>query len=284
MRATRLLALAEPFRVVKCTKCGLRRLDPMPTDEEYRLLYEVSYFGANRSADLPSWLSEYPAVPYEDALSEARIKSYRSRLERLAALFPNRGTLLDVGMATGEFAVMAREDGWKVCGLDISEEACRLATRRNIEAHCGHISTTALTDRRFDVVHLNHVFEHFTDPKFALSKLLAFLDPQSVLVLEVPNQFDSWTRRLVNAIRLASPKKIERSVLSIHHPFFYNFNTISAMLSTGNKTQIAWCRTYFPERWSGPRYRQVLRMLDFIADKIGRRGENIEIAARLLVA
>lgn len=278
-KATRLLALGPPFAVVRCTGCGLRRLEPMPTDDEYGLLYETSYFGGHRDAPVPSWIKEYASITYEEALTEARLEAYRARLRRLAAAFPHRGTLLDVGMATGEFAAMARADGWNVTGLEVSEEACKAARERGIEAHCTSLHECRL-DRRFDVVHLHHVFEHFTDPRAALDRLKSLMSPNALLILEVPNQFESWTRRLVNAIRWITGSEVQRSVLSIHHPVFYSQASIANLL-TGTGFEMAWRRTYFPERWTGPVYRQVLRAIDYVADRLGGKGENIEIAAKL---
>lgn len=253
----------------------------MPTEDEYRQLYEISYFSAASDESAPPWLLDYAAVPYEEALTAARINAYLARLGRLASAFPDRGTLLDVGMATGEFAAMAVADGWRVCGLEVSAEACSMADGRGIEVHCGDVLTAALADRKFDVVHLNHVFEHFTNPRAALERLVSFMRPGSLLIVEVPNQFDSWTRRLVNRVRLATGSKVGRSVLSIHHPFFYTKKTIEKMLNSHARLEIVWCRTYFPERWAGPAYRQVLRLIDLLGDLVGRHGENVEVAARL---
>lgn len=253
----------------------------MPTDEEYRLLYELNYFSGADVGDAPGWLRDYPAVAYEEALTPVRLEAYRARLRRLQKVFPSRGTLLDVGMATGEFAAMAAADGWRVCGLDVSAEACRRAAEWGIEAHCGDLGAGGLQGRHFDVVHLHHVFEHFTDPRAALARLASFLDRDSLLVMEVPSQFDSWTRRLVNGVRLATGRTTPRSVLSIHHPYFYSGETITALVRTQQELALVWLRTYFPERWSGPAYRQVLRLIDFVADRLGHHGENIEIAVRI---
>jgi hypothetical protein len=102
----------------------------------------------------------------------------------------------------------------------------------------------------------------------------------SLLILEVPSQFDSWTRHAVNALRRAMGSVVPRSVVSVHHPVFYSVETINRAVR-GAGFDIAWCRSYFPERWSGPAYRQLLRLMDLIADRVGHHGENIEIAARL---
>jgi|GEM_PF-1340256 len=278
-KASRLLVLGEPFAVVTCAGCRLRRLEPMPTDDEYRQLYEVNYFAMPPDAATPSWIREYASVAYEEALTQARISAYSARLRRLAAAFPRRGALLDVGMATGEFASMALGDGWRVSGLEVSAEACKIARARGIDAHCASLLETRL-ERKFDVVHLHHVFEHFTNPRAALAKLKSFLEPQSLLVLEVPNQFESWTRRLVNAIRDISGTGLRRSVLSVHHPIFYSQTSMASLLGSQG-FEVVWRRTYFPERWSGPAYRQVLRAIDFVADRFGGNGESVEIAARI---
>jgi SAM-dependent methyltransferase len=277
-KASQLLALGEPFAVVICSRCGLRRLEPMPTDEEYRLLYEGGYFGVPFDSETPTWISEYPPVEYEEALTEARISAYAARLRRLAAIYPRRGAMLDVGMATGEFASMAIADGWRVAGLELSAEACRTARDRGIDAHCGGLLDCRL-ERRFDVVHLHHVFEHFTQPLAALGKLKSLLSDGALLVLEVPNQFESWTRRLVNAIRRVTSTDAPRTVLSIHHPYFYTQSSLSKLLIS-HGFDVVWLQTYFPERWAGPAYRHLLQAIDYLADRVGSYGENVEIAAR----
>jgi SAM-dependent methyltransferase len=239
----------------------------------------MSYFSRSADAETPGWMTEYAPIVYEQALTQARLGAYSARLKRIATVMPERGRLLDVGMATGAFAALARADGWKVTGLDISAEACRLAREKGIDAHSSDLLSLKWRGEPFDVIHLHHVFEHFADPRAALDKLHTLLAEGGLLVLEVPSQFESWTRRIVNALRTVGGAATPRSILSIHHPVFYSRRSIGE-LCRRNRLRIQWCRTYFPERWSGPAYRQLLRLVDYLGDQVGGHGENIEIAVR----
>ena len=274
------LNLAAPFGVLRCPTCGLRWLSPMPTADEYRLLYDAHYFGGADFATLPAWMRDYAPQPYQETVGGAREAAFRARLQRIGERFPRRGSLLDVGLATGEFAALAAQDGWRVSGLDISEQACREASRHGIEVFCGDLLALDFAGRTFDVIHLSHVFEHFIEPRQALDKLRSLMHDGSLLVIEVPNQFDSWWRVIANNLRrfLGKPGML-RSIWSIHHPYFYNTTNLQRLISTAN-FETVWLRTAFPERWQANPLRRLMGIVDALSDRIARCGENIEIAVR----
>ena len=274
------LDLPPEFRVMHCPVCGLRWLDPMPTAEEYRLMYEALYFGGEAAA-VPDWMRQFAAQPYQDTVLGQRRDAYRRRLARLARSFPARGTLLDVGLASGEFALMAQQDGWQVAGLDVSERACELARAQGIRAWAGALEEIDFSGERFDVIHLSHVFEHFVDPRAALRVMRGVMGPGSLLLVEVPNQFDSWVRRLARcARRLGLLAPARRSIWSIHHPYFYNRQTMVRLI-LGAGFELEWLRTHFPERWRSSPVRRLLGAVDLIADRLQRCGDDIEVAVRL---
>ncbi len=279
--ASAALNLAAPFRVQHCLACGLRWLNPMPTADEYRQLYEAHYFGGGGFANLPAWMQDYAPQPYQETVGGARETAFRQRLQRIDKAFPQRGGLLDVGLATGEFAALAVQDGWRVAGLDISEQACKEASRRGIEVFCGDLLDVDFADQKFDVIHLSHVFEHFIEPRQALDKLRGIMHEHSLLVIEVPNQFDSWLRIVANTLRrLVGKPGMPRSIWSIHHPFFYNAETLSRMLITSG-FEIDWLQTAFPERWRANPLRRLMGLVEAMSDKVSHQGENIEIAVHL---
>lgn len=264
-----------------CHDCGLRWLNPMPTAGEYRLMYEVLYFGGGKDSVLPDWMRQFPALPYQDNALGQRRSAYRRRLERLARVFPSRGTLLDVGLASGEFAVMAQQDGWRVTGLDVSERACELARAQGISAWQGTLEEMDFSGSHFDVIHLSHVFEHFLDPLAALRVMRGLMHPDSLLLIEVPNQFDSWVRRLArSARRLGLLAPVARSIWSIHHPYFYNRRTLPRLV-LGAGFKLEWLRSHFPERWRSSPLRQLLGVVDLMADRVRRCGDDIELAVRI---
>lgn len=275
------LNLAAPFTVLRCPRCTLRWLDPMPTAEEYRQLYEAHYFGGIELSSLPGWMRDYAPQPYQETVGGMREAAFHARLQRIGARFPARGRLLDVGLATGEFAALAVQEGWQVTGLDISEQACRTASRHGIEVFCGDLLAIDFAGRQFDVIHLSHVFEHFIDPRRALATLRDLMHEESLLVIEVPNQFDSWLRRLAHGLRRWRGRPgMLRSIWSIHHPYFYNATTLQQLVCRQDFEQV-WRHTAFPERWHGSPVRRLMGGVEACADRLARCGENIEMAVRL---
>lgn len=244
-------------------------------------MYEVLYFGGSKDAVVPDWMRQFAAQPYQENVLGQRRSAYRQRLERLAQAFPVRGTLLDVGLASGEFAVMAQQDGWRVTGLDVSERACELARAQGISAWQGTLEETDFSGSHFDVIHLSHVFEHFVDPLVALRVMRGLMQLDSLLIIEVPNQFDSWVRRLAhNARRLGCLAPVARSIWSIHHPFFYNRQTLVRLVLDAG-FQLEWRHSHFPERWRSSPTRRLLGLVDLIADRVQCCGDDIEIAVRI---
>jgi SAM-dependent methyltransferase len=52
-----------------------------------------------------------------------------------------------------------------------------------------------LANRAFEIVTVNHVFEHINDPQTTLSELKRILKPGGRLFIETPNQRSLWGRR-----------------------------------------------------------------------------------------
>jgi SAM-dependent methyltransferase len=283
--ASHSLALPAPFEVRTCSRCGLRWLNPQPSDADYRAIYGRSYFGRGQAQVGPSghWLlDEFPAQQgdYEAGTAAERLASYQERLRCLPRPGTN-GRALDIGAATGDFLALARCRGWQVEGLEASAYACRRAQ----EKHGISLVNTSLEEFQpshgYDLIHMSHVLEHFTRPDFALAKVRDMLLPGGMLVIEVPNQFDAWVnrlRRLAASIRQLGTHA-RPSVHSIHHTYFFRLDHVKRLM---DQQGLLVCseRTFFAERLrETPGRRWLLRPLDYAAASIADQGENIEVIA-----
>ena len=249
----------------------------------------INYFTASnisptkKASDTPKWM-DYFDVPevYEDRVAMLRVIEFEKRINRLNALFETQGTLLDIGIATGEFMSLAKKSGWEVSGLDISDYSVERARNKfGIKAEVGDLLEKDFNGKKYDVIHLNHVFEHFVDPTKALYKIKKLMHPDSILMLEVPNQFDSLVRQTVSLFRcLYNNNQQKRSIYSIHHPYFYNAKNIQSLISQ-NDLEILTVKTHFPERWNQNIARKILKWVELIGDSINKRGDNIEVTAKL---
>ena len=253
--AAQALALTAPSSARNC--CGLRWLNPQPSDADYRAIYQSSYFGAGRgtsAGDRPlHWLArQFPGkeADYETGAGAARVLSYRQRLRRLPA--SRAGCrVLDIGAATGDFLAIAQSEGWEVEGLEASAYGCQRARDKyGIE-----LFNSSLEDfnpvHGYDLIHMSHVLEHFTRPDQALTKVRDMLLPSGILVVEVPNQFDAWVNRLrrLSALLRRGRKAARPSVHSIHHTYFFRVDHVGRLLYQKG-FQVVSQRTFFPERLS----------------------------------
>lgn len=214
--ATRYLSLPENLSVVRCKRCTLRWLNPIRSREDYLEIYRTSYFES-----LPE--------DYEKVATD-RTAHFRDRVARMRRLFHHRRfSLLDVGAATGEFVREARNAGIDATGIEPSESACRAAEKKfGIRLIRGDIFDAPLKSGSYDVLHMNHVFEHIPNPSECLRRLHELLTSEGRLVIEVPYQFGNFLERSCSFMGLATPQPF--STYSIHHPFFYTPKCLKLLL------------------------------------------------------
>jgi SAM-dependent methyltransferase len=82
---------------------------------------------------------------------------------------------------------VAKALGWKVTGIEVDEAAAAKARRYTHEIHVGDVLTARYASAAFDVVTASHVLEHLPDPVAAIHRMLDWLAPDGLLIVEVPN-------------------------------------------------------------------------------------------------
>jgi 2-polyprenyl-3-methyl-5-hydroxy-6-metoxy-1,4-benzoquinol methylase len=143
----------------------------------------------------------YPDAYYsidENILIEASKASRRFRTDRINRIrrYVSSGSLLDIGSGTGMFLKTAKEYGFDVHGLEISNNAVTFGkTTWGLDIKQGDLGDSVLPLNQYDVVTLWHVFEHLHEPLVAAKHLYDITKPGGLLVVAVPN-FASWQARL----------------------------------------------------------------------------------------
>jgi 2-polyprenyl-3-methyl-5-hydroxy-6-metoxy-1,4-benzoquinol methylase len=97
------------------------------------------------------------------------------------------GSLLDVGCATGELLIAARDRGWRVHGVEVSPYAASVAAGRGIPVTVGFLRESFLPEGSFDAITLLDVIEHLEEPIAELTEMHRLLRPGGVLCIETPN-------------------------------------------------------------------------------------------------
>lgn len=207
--------------VFLCENCGAYYLWPNISDELISELYSKSYFTGVSECDsklhVPSSNNDY-----EREFAAARVGKFRETVQTLLEHVPNASNILDIGAATGDFLAVAQEFGLSVSGIELSAYASAKAKEKyGFEFHQTGI-VDYQGDEKYDLIHMNHVFEHFGSPHQVLERLGSLLKPGGMIYVEVPFQFNLFE---VIKFRLTGRRKTF-DVFSIHHPIFYRPKTL----------------------------------------------------------
>jgi 2-polyprenyl-3-methyl-5-hydroxy-6-metoxy-1,4-benzoquinol methylase len=186
---------SQGWSIVKCKQCGLCFTNPRPTLESLASFYTLRYFKDEdqKRFDFYSGDAEYLGSEID----------YNQRIADVEGRARRRGSLLEIGAATGAFLKVMRERGWKVSGVEISRDAVEAAKEHeDVTLFCGSLEEFE-TEEKFAAVCMYQSLEHVPDPAYAIKRAYELLSPGGIMVIEVPNlkAFDmKWSkqRRLSN--------------------------------------------------------------------------------------
>jgi 2-polyprenyl-3-methyl-5-hydroxy-6-metoxy-1,4-benzoquinol methylase len=124
---------------------------------------------------------------YEEE-SLGRGKNFQRILAALGKIHPQKGTLLDVGAATGILMSLARERGWDPDGVEPSSWAVKVAKDKySLTLMEGSLETVALKRESYTAVSLIDFIEHISHPYEALSRIHEALKSGGTLCLVTPD-------------------------------------------------------------------------------------------------
>jgi len=166
----------KEFTLCRCGDCELLFTNARPTEEEIGPYYDFKeyYSHEDQVRSFTQWLYQ-----------KIRKTSIQRKVGLIESLVKN-GSLLDYGCGTGEFLQEAKNQHWKVQGIEPSEKA-------RIQA-LGKLPTEVLANLEelpdedaYDVITLFHVLEHIHSLRKTVKKLVNHLKSNSYLVIAVPN-------------------------------------------------------------------------------------------------
>ena len=106
--------------------------------------------------------------------------------------------ILDVGCGSGDFMTTAREFGYEVQGIDVSEAAAKKCRDRGLKAAAGDFLTEEFGGK-FDLITFWDVVEHLREPGASLKRAHELLNPGGFVFAKVP-AFGTLTVRICNAV------------------------------------------------------------------------------------
>lgn len=166
----------KTFRVVRCKSCSHVFCDPLPKNfyKHYLDVVDKKYL-----------------TQEEDRKATARVIIKEILKEK------SKGKMLDIGCATGDFLVVAKEHGFVAEGLELSRWSSGIAKSKGITTYSHSIKVHSRKfPKKYDVITLWGVIEHFEDPLAEMENINALLKPNGIVVLWT-GDVDSITSKLM---------------------------------------------------------------------------------------
>lgn len=170
----------EWFDVVECSRCGLGFVNPRPSAQEIGKYYPKDFFSifdgeAENTRRYTEQTKYLPAIS-RDANSQPSL-------------------LLDVGCANGDFPRFMRQRGWRVEGLEVSDNAAKID---DFPVYNMPLPEIPLNGPRYDAITAWAVLEHVHDPKAYFAKAENLLKPGGTFAFLITNFNSLSSRALFN--------------------------------------------------------------------------------------
>ena len=163
--------------VVRCRRCGLEFLSPLPSDDDLHGLYDAGYYQQG-------YLTH----------SRERIAQANRRAD-IVTRAARGGRLLDVGCGVGFFLRALPAPPWEVEGVELSAFAADYARKAyGLRVRTGALPHARFDPETYDAITMFDVIGHLRDPRAALAVLRECLKKTGILIIEFPNFDSPWHR------------------------------------------------------------------------------------------
>ncbi len=194
--------------LVKCKKCSLVFLNPRLIDDFYIDLYKKNNL---KNANYYNLTSD------EDEIS------FKKRLELVFNYKHKIQSVLDIGCSTGTFLEVCQKYEIPIIhGVELNQKSKEIAQKKGFRV----FGELRFIERKYDLINLSDVLEHFLDPKNKLKKIISFLNKDGIIIITTPD-YNKLITRLTNI----KPEE---------HLFYYTKKT---MLDLMKKLNVEVCYT-----------------------------------------
>ncbi len=174
------------FQIVKCTNCGLIRLNPRPTQSELKIIYPENY-------------SCYQIDTYFNPfLNIIRIVLQKRFIRQIKKYVDKDVSILDVGCGSGELLSLLKEHGdknWYLAGNDINIGSKECLNINGIDFLPGRFEDIDYKIGTWKVIIMQGVIEHLSDVDSTLDSIYTMLSEDGILIIVTPNT-NCWDRKI----------------------------------------------------------------------------------------
>lgn len=196
---------AQPLENVLCHTCGLVWVDPRPSNDSLERFYSAQYRQQYKKSFQPK-----PKHLYRETLRAC------ARVSDFLPYYHAGMRVLDIGAGAGFFSYVLHAQGIASDGIEPNEHYAEFARWQLGLASIRTGFLLDVTERdHYDLITINHVFEHLPEPRAALAHMHLLLRAGGRILMEVPN---------IEAVYHAPGK-----IFHLGHLYWYNPATLTAL-------------------------------------------------------
>lgn len=180
-----------PIPQVLCSKCGLVR-SGLVFDEESNILFYKDYYRT-----IYNIKQNVPVDKIFEAHKDVAAILYNNIKKNINLLKIHN--IAEIGCSCGFNLELFRQEGAETVGYDYNKEYLNYGRSKGLDLRYGDFCEQSAVSS-YDLIILNHVFEHLLDPIGELKKIISKLRVNGYLYIEVPGIYSlkgTWGRPLL---------------------------------------------------------------------------------------
>jgi SAM-dependent methyltransferase len=207
----------KKFDYIECIDCNVIYVHPFPNESDY--------------------LAMYPPT-YQSELTKSKSLIYDELFNLIKQFSKSATTFLDYGCGNGELLSQAQSQNYQVFGVEYNMEYIKHLNKSHPAIQFYDVNDFNQSMNKYDVIVLNNVLEHVTNPNVLLQQLKINLTENGILVVLGPIEENFSIAQRVRKILFSIKKKIKPSN-STHPPYHITFTNYNNQLDIFKKNQFS---------------------------------------------
>lgn len=176
------------MKKIKIKRSGFRVIDPLPDKEKLEKYYRDKYFKKSKSYNYSPPNTEKDFIKFISLAKIFMVKKYLKDLKNKK--------ILDIGAGQGTFLYNVKNHFKSSLGVDFSINNLKKKSGAKIKFVSANPEKFIEKNlNEFDVITLNNVLEHVTDPTSFMKKINKNVKKSSYIIVTVPNDFSDLQKQ-----------------------------------------------------------------------------------------
>ena len=210
----------EGLSWIQCKECSLvyktAGKDSLSTDTGY-------YREGQMRETVPYRYGDSSSVTPEIAFEEKNEIQW-GRFLKVKEYINKDSSVMEIGCGAGGFLHIVKPFVQGCVGVELDKELVEFSrSKLSLDVRDTLLSEIDFSGKKFDLICMFHVLEHFDDPKSFLHQVKEHLKPGGRLVIEVPNFNDTL-------LQVFGLKKYQEIYFTVHHELYFSQKSLSKLL------------------------------------------------------